>query len=259
MSERTTFFALNKTHNDVALDIIRGFLGVALFIRGLLFISDSSRIITLVQMGNMDYMVPALLLYAAILTHIMGGLMLALGLLTRIGALIQIPVLMGAVFIAIIQGGLFLPAQSLELSALVLFLLGIFFVFGSGPYSLDRVIFKPGAAAAAAAREQEATAEHRSMVSDWAEKRREEHAEQDATDAGTTRAPAGVGFRATTILRYGFVFGLAGVLLYFAMRSLPFEISLAEIGAIGGILFLILSFFFLFFSWALKDDETTSN
>ena len=111
MNERSSFFELSKTHRDVALDIIRVFLGVALFIRGLLFISDSSRIISLVQIGNMDYLVPALLLYAAILAHIMGGLMLAVGLLTRIAALIQIPVLMGAVFIAIIQGGLFLPEQ----------------------------------------------------------------------------------------------------------------------------------------------------
>ncbi|MCH8246245.1 MAG: DoxX family protein [Bacteroidetes bacterium] len=259
MTERSSFFELNKTHDDVALDIIRGFLGVALFVRGLLFISDSSRIITLVEMGNMDYLVPALLLYAAILTHTMGGLMLAVGLLTRIAALIQIPVLLGAVFIAIIQGGLFLPEQSLELSALVLVLLGILFVFGSGPFSLDRVIFKPGAAASALEREKEESEEYRSRVAEWGEKRAAAAAVAEAAADHGARAATGTWFRAATLLRYGFASGIAGVLLYFAIRSLPFEISLVELAAIGGILFLILGFFFLFFGWALKDDETTSN
>ncbi|MCZ6705575.1 MAG: DoxX family protein [Bacteroidetes bacterium] len=258
MTERSSFFELSKTHDDVALDIIRGFLGVALFVRGLLFISDSSRIITLVETGNMDYLVPSLLLYAAILAHIMGGLMLAVGLLTRIAAMIQIPVLLGAVFIAIIQGGLFLPEQSLELSALVLVLLGILFVFGSGPFSLDRVIFKPGAAASALEREKEESEEYRSRVAEWGEKRAAATVVEAAADHGA-RAATGTWFRAATLLRYGFASGIAGVLLYFAIRSLPFEISLAELAAIGGILFLILGFFFLFFGWALKDDETTSN
>jgi len=259
MIERSSFFELSKTHRDVALDIIRVFLGVALFIRGLLFISDSSRIINLVQIGNMDYLVPALLLYAAILTHIMGGLMLAVGLLTRIAALIQIPVLMGAVFIAIIQGGLFLPAQSLELSALVLFLLGVLFVFGSGPFSLDRVIFKPGAAVAAREKEKEEAADYRSMVSDWDVKRSDAAAKEHAESDGSIQSSSGKKLRVVTLVRYGFTFGIAGVLLYFAIRSLPFEISLAELGAVGGILFLILGFFFLFFSWALKDDETANS
>ncbi len=259
MSERIGFFALSKTHNDVALDIIRGFLGIALFIRGILFISDSSRIISLVQIGNMDYLVPALLLYAAILAHIMGGLMLGVGLLTRIAALIQIPVLMGAVFIAIVQGGLFLAEQSLELAVLVLFLLVVLFVFGSGPYSLDRIIFKPGAAADDEAREKAATSEYRSMVSEWGDRRREAAADQAARPADPgKKAPAGVLVRAATIVRYGSIFGVAGALLYFAIRSLPFEITLAEVGAIGGILFLILGFFFLFFGWALKDEEPTN-
>lgn len=259
MIERSSFFELSKTHDDVALDIIRGFLGVALFIRGLLFISDSSRIITLVQIGNMDYLVPALLLYAAILTHIMGGLMLAVGLLTRIAALIQVPVLMGAVFIAIIQGGLFLPEQSLELSALVLVLLGIFFVFGSGPFSLDRVIFKPGAAAAILDREQVEAKEYKERVAEWGKKRAADAAETEAAGDPGPSVTAGTWIRAATLLRYGVASGVAGVLLYFAIRSLPFEISLAELAATGGILFLILGFFFLFFGWALKDDEATSD
>ena len=63
--------------------------------------------------------------------------MLALGLLARLAALVQIPVLLGAVFLIHIEEGLLAPGQSLELAALVLFLLVVFFLFGSGAYSMD--------------------------------------------------------------------------------------------------------------------------
>jgi uncharacterized membrane protein YphA (DoxX/SURF4 family) len=67
--------------------------------------------------------------------------LLALGLLTRLVALVQIPILAGAVFIVHRQDGLFALGQSLEFSALVLFLLCVVFVSGAGRLSLDHVIF----------------------------------------------------------------------------------------------------------------------
>ena len=67
--------------------------------------------------------------------------MLALGLLTRLAAMIQIPILTGAVFVIHLREGLVSPEQSLELAALVLFLLLIVFAFGPGKWSLDYKIF----------------------------------------------------------------------------------------------------------------------
>ena len=61
-------------------------------------------------------------LYTVALLHLVGGLMLAAGFMTRLAALIQIPVLLGAVFLVHINSGLFAPSQSLEFSALTLFL-----------------------------------------------------------------------------------------------------------------------------------------
>jgi uncharacterized membrane protein YphA (DoxX/SURF4 family) len=67
---------------------------------------------------------------------------MAIGFVTRLAAFLQIPVLIGAVFFLHIQQGLATVEQSLELSALVLVLLIIFFLFGSGALSVDNYITK---------------------------------------------------------------------------------------------------------------------
>ena len=64
-----------------------------------------------------------------------------MGLLTRLAALVQIPVLTGAVFVVHLREGLASPEQSLELAGLVLFLLLVVFAFGPGKLSLDYYFF----------------------------------------------------------------------------------------------------------------------
>ena len=77
-----------------------------------------------------------------IIAHLVGGLFLAIGLFTRFAALLQIPVLFGAVFFVHRAEGLFTTSQNLEFSILVLFLLILIFFYGPGVLSLDRVFFK---------------------------------------------------------------------------------------------------------------------
>ena len=84
------------------------------------------------------------LLHAVMLVHFVGGAMLTLGFLTRIAAAAQIPILAGAVFIVHRKDGLFAMGQSLEFSALVLFLLVVLFISGAGKLSLDYVTFGAG-------------------------------------------------------------------------------------------------------------------
>ena len=66
---------------------------------------------------------------------------LAFGLVTRIAAGLQVPALVGAVLLVHLREGLMSQSQSLELSMLVLFMLLVFVVFGSGRLSLDRYVF----------------------------------------------------------------------------------------------------------------------
>lgn len=120
------------SHNDIAYSFIRIFLGIALFVRGVILSSDPATLIQLAGTSQLYWW------YSYIIAiHIIGGLLLAFGFLTRLAALAQIPVLVGAVFFLHLKQGLLKVEQSLELSALVLFLLIVYFLFGSGILSVD--------------------------------------------------------------------------------------------------------------------------
>jgi uncharacterized membrane protein YphA (DoxX/SURF4 family) len=123
-------------HNSLPSDLIRIFLGAALFVRGVLFLKDPSMLADISNQTESAWQVQ----YIAY-SHLLGGLLLAAGLFTRVAALIQIPVLGGAVFLVHIRDGLFTPSQSVELSALVLFLLLVILVFGPGKASMDYYFF----------------------------------------------------------------------------------------------------------------------
>jgi len=121
-----------NTNQDLAYSFIRIFLGAALFVRGLILLSDPTAISELAGLNNLYWWFS----YITII-HLVAGLLFALGLLTRIAALLQIPILIGAVFFIHLDQGLMSGEQSLELSVLVLVLLFVYFIFGSGTLSLD--------------------------------------------------------------------------------------------------------------------------
>lgn len=128
-------------NRELVLDLVRIYLGIGLFVRGILFISESQGLEMLVDLSEFSVASAALAHYVSF-AHLLGGLMLAAGLFTRLAALIQIPILVGAVFLVHLQEGLMSPTQSLEFSALVLFLLVLVFVFGAGRWSADRYVFE---------------------------------------------------------------------------------------------------------------------
>ncbi|GIV60141.1 MAG: hypothetical protein KatS3mg043_1230 [Rhodothermaceae bacterium] len=119
-------------HNTIATDLVRIFLGVALLVRGVLFLLDPVRLSVLVEEPGLGWFV-----HYVTWAHIFGGALLAAGLFTRIAALIQLPILVGAVALVHLREGLLSPTQSLELATLVLFLLCVLLVFGPGRFSLD--------------------------------------------------------------------------------------------------------------------------
>ncbi len=141
MSTYRTVVDWISDHREVVLDLVRIYLGIGLFVRGILFISEAQGIEALVDLSEFSVASAGLVHYVSFV-HLLGGLMLAVGLLTRLAALLQIPILVGAVFLVHLQEGLLAPSQSLEFSALVLFLLVVVFVFGPGPWSADRYVFE---------------------------------------------------------------------------------------------------------------------
>ncbi len=126
-----TLESLNNNQN-IAYLLIRTFIGLILFVRGWLFFSNPDAIMELVK-DNTYHMWYS---YVTI-GHLIGGLFLTIGIFSRLGALIQLPILAGAVFV-VHEQSLLNQGQSLELAVLVLFLLIVCFIFGSGAISLGR-------------------------------------------------------------------------------------------------------------------------
>lgn len=136
MKKRIDTWTAIVTEPSFGYDVIRMYIGLALFVRGAMFIADPNKLTLMV--GSGDWFWTAAMGHYVAMAHIGGGIMLALGIGTRIAAIVQIPVLLGAVFFVHWHDGLLAAGQSLELAGLVLFLLATFAVFGAGPLSLDQ-------------------------------------------------------------------------------------------------------------------------
>lgn len=126
---------------SVGFDVLRVYLGIALFVRGWLFVANPARAQALVEQSG-DWFMPMLMAHFIGAAHIGGGLLLAIGLATRLAASVQIPVLVGAVFLVHWRNGLLNPSQSLELAGLVLAMLICYAVCGSGPISVDALLHR---------------------------------------------------------------------------------------------------------------------
>lgn len=139
---------------SVGLDLIRIYLGVGLLVRGALFISRPDILVEFLKRTN-SWFIPLAAAQYVVAAHLCGGILLALGLGTRVAAAVQIPPLLGAVLFVHIGEGLLTAGQSLEFAALVLIMLVAFSVFGSGHLSLDAWLAKRNAELLGTAEEPE--------------------------------------------------------------------------------------------------------
>ncbi|RAP31725.1 DoxX family protein [Candidatus Marinamargulisbacteria bacterium SCGC AG-343-D04] len=122
-------------NKSLGFDLVRLYLGMGLFFRGLIFLVQPELINSYMSTFPYESLFFVVIHYVAF-AHLAGGLLLLFGLLTRISALVQIPALFGAVFLVNLEKGL-MTNDSLELSIMVLFLLILFAFFGSGKLSVD--------------------------------------------------------------------------------------------------------------------------
>jgi Predicted membrane protein len=121
-------------HHPKWLDIIRIALGLFLCYKGIDVFMNMSDIIASMKnrapFGDFAFLMAAQ--YAAF-AHTIGGLLLALGLFTRLACLIQIPVLIGAIIFVTGNHDMLRPYSELFLSILILLLLIYFLIVGNGP------------------------------------------------------------------------------------------------------------------------------
>jgi putative oxidoreductase len=82
-------------------------------------------------------------MYVGAIIELVGGLLVAVGLLTRIAAFISSGEMAVAYFMAHAKGGLFPIINHGEAAVLYCFVFLFIFFYGSGRFSLDALIFKP--------------------------------------------------------------------------------------------------------------------
>lgn len=131
------------------LTILRIALGLILFWKGITFIRDSSDLQLMLHRMAIGVVDKNTEWMAFLISYInlLGGLFIIAGLFTKTSCLVQIPILFGAVFFVNTKDGLNQSTSELILSAVVLILLILFAVKGSGVLSADeyfRSYYKAG-------------------------------------------------------------------------------------------------------------------
>lgn len=126
------------THHPKVLDVVRMLLGLLLVVKGVYFLNNSAYLRDIIienQKINQPPEIITAIIYYVTYVHLVGGAMIFLGLFTRLASIFQIPIVLGAVFLVNVMNSW--VNSELWLSVLVLGLVTLFTVMGSGPISLD--------------------------------------------------------------------------------------------------------------------------
>lgn len=123
-----------NAHTSYPLDFLRIAVGVFLLWKGVSFITDTAYYDQLVAPiknigGGM------LIVHYVMVAHMVGGIMIIFGLLTRWAIISQIPILVGAFWVNF--NGDYSHYWELVLSFLLLLVCVFFLFFGSGKHSAD--------------------------------------------------------------------------------------------------------------------------
>lgn len=129
----------SEKHHPLWLDFFRVLLGTVLVWQALYFIANKSAIVQIVdQYGFGFYTMTAA--HAIIGIHLVGGVLIFFGLLTRFAAAIQLPVLLCNIIFIVIPNGFMTLRSETELTILITALVMLFLFEGSGHYSLDNYL-----------------------------------------------------------------------------------------------------------------------
>jgi putative oxidoreductase len=131
-------------HHPAALDVLRIMLGIFLFLKGYYFMHNMSYLRWTIEdqhLVNLSPFALQVLMHYVTFVHLAGGTLIALGLLTRLSSLLQLPVVLAAIFVINIFKTE--PNNDLWLSIFACALLAVFALIGSGPLSLNNFLSQP--------------------------------------------------------------------------------------------------------------------
>ncbi|HEY4323727.1 MAG TPA: DoxX family membrane protein [Mucilaginibacter sp.] len=129
------------THHPKFLDLVRMALGLFLLLKGIAFMDNSAYLKQIIEDQNAVYISSGLLMalvYYVTFAHMVGGILITLGTLTRFACIIQIPIVLAAVFLTAFFTSPINYMVWPSITALIL--LFLFTIIGSGPLSLDKFL-----------------------------------------------------------------------------------------------------------------------
>jgi putative oxidoreductase len=138
MSVITDVERWGNNHRPGFLDVFRIVLGVFITYKGLYFIMHMDEL-EMTTSGVNVWFAGAVLAHYVIFAHLLGGPLITVGLFSRVASALQIPILLGAVFLVNYPKGFLSIGQHMELWLSIVVLVGlvVVMVFGAGRYSID--------------------------------------------------------------------------------------------------------------------------
>lgn len=127
---------LNKwanAHTNIGFDALRVLLGSFLFYKGIDFMAHTERIISVLNPVD-TFGWTMIIVHYITMTHLVGGILIVIGLLTRLSIALQLPILISAVLLNFV--GDMVVINLIQASAALM--LSVFFlIYGSGKHSVD--------------------------------------------------------------------------------------------------------------------------
>ena len=124
------------------MDVLRIYIGVALVVKGIYFITNMDHVEAQLAGGLSDWQ--TFLAWIVVFAHGVGGAALALGFVTRVSAGVNALVMLGAVGVHVFgtdqPAGLFTTNTDFQFTFFIFFVLLLLVWRGAGPLSLDRVL-----------------------------------------------------------------------------------------------------------------------
>jgi uncharacterized membrane protein YphA (DoxX/SURF4 family) len=126
-----------ETHHPGWLDLVRIALGLFLVAKGVEFADNMNKLLNLMSGLPFGNFMMIMLSHYVLFAYLLGGVLLATGLLTRFACMINLPVLITAIAMNVFQ-----EFSELSVAVLMLVLIVYFMIIGSGRWSLDWYVNK---------------------------------------------------------------------------------------------------------------------
>ena len=140
-SERADILKQSKIPNKIFVLLLRVILGGALFIKGVDFIRNKAVLRQVIT--ETDLLENFSVLESAIpWIHILGGLLILIGMYTRLAIFIQIPLVVGAIIVLYNTKNSSFYSIEMIFAVIILIMLIIYLKFGDGFYSWRNLIHK---------------------------------------------------------------------------------------------------------------------